>query len=71
MIRPGVRTNFNAGHDHSVIGRETTVDAGHNHAIPVGSNWTTFNGEPPHRHRIMTGSPTGETSRSGPAPPKY
>jgi hypothetical protein len=66
-----MRTNFNAGHDHAVIGRKTTTDAGHSHAIPVASDWTTFNGDPRHRHKIITKSATGERKRTGPQPPKY
>ena len=65
-----MRTNFNAGHDHAIIARMTTTDDGHNHALPVASNWTTFNGKPPHRHTILTKSPTGERKRTGPRPPK-
>jgi hypothetical protein len=66
-----MRTNFNAGHDHAIIGRETTTDDGHNHAIPVGSNMTTFNGKPKHRHSLLVKSPTGEKPKTGPQPPKY
>jgi hypothetical protein len=66
-----MRTTFNAGHDHAVIGRQTTTDDGHNHAIPVAATWTSQNGNPPHRHKILLKSPTGERPRTGPEPERY
>jgi len=68
-----MRTNTNAGHDHAIIGRQTTVDGNppHSHAIEVASNQTSFNGTPPHRHTIVGKSDTEKKSPTGPRPPKY
>lgn len=63
-----MRTTFNAGHDHSILGRVTTVDDGHSHGIEVGSHMTTVNSAPggvPHRHSLLAKSPTGEKPRTG------